>query len=347
MTRRWAPGRGSVSVVGVTTRDLVRARFPHLDEGYESFYLRAADPSGGLGLWVRYTAHRAPGQVPTGSLWFTLFDGAAGSPTAAKTTTTSLQADQDAWIRIGDAAIGPGTASGRIEVAGGPQVSWDLRFSGSAAYPHLPRGWMYDAALPRTKPVSLHPCAGFDGILEVDGRTVSLNGWRGMVGHNWGSQHAERWIWLHGTGFDGVDEASDSWLDVVLARLRLGRWTTPWSGFGALSLEGHRHELGGLTRVRSTRVDEHPDRLTFSLPGRGLRVHGTVAAPGNRFVGWVYADPDGSSHDVVHCSIADLDLTLEQEGRPPMDLHARATAAYELGMREHDHGIEIQPFPDG
>jgi hypothetical protein len=22
-------------------------------------------------------------------------------------------------------------------------------------------------------------------------------------------------------------------------------------------------------------------------------------------------------------------------------------AAYELGMREHDHGIPIQPFPDG
>jgi hypothetical protein len=331
-------------VVGVTPHDLVRARFPQLDEGYESFYLRAADPSGDLGVWIRYTVHRAPGQAPTGSLWFTLFDAAAGVPTAAKTTTTSLQSGGDAWISIGEAAIGPGAANGRIAVPGGVQVSWELTFSGSATYPHLPRAWMYDAPLPRTKPVSLHPSASFEGSLEVGGRTVVLDGWRGMVGHNWGSQHAERWIWLHGTGFDGV---ADSWLDVVLARLRLGRWTTPWSGFGAVSIGGHRHEVGGLARVRSTSVEEHPDRLTFSLPGRGLRAHGTVGAPRDRFVGWVYADPDGSSHDVAHCSIADLDFTLEQDGRPPLRLHAGGTAAYELGMREHDHGIEIQPFPDG
>jgi hypothetical protein len=94
-------------------------------------------------------------------------------------------------------------------------------------------------------------------------------------------------------------------------------------------------------------VDEHPDRLSFSLAGAGLRVRGRVSAPRSRFVGWVYADPDGAGHDVVHCSIADLELTVEGDGVPRRTLHAAGTAAYELGMREHDHGIEIQPFPDG
>jgi hypothetical protein len=28
-------------------------------------------------------------------------------------------------------------------------------------------------------------------------------------------------------------------------------------------------------------------------------------------------------------------------------LALRGGAAYELGMRERDHGMEIQPFPDG
>lgn len=37
--------------------------------------------------------------------------------------------------------------------------------------------------------------------------------------HNWGTEHAERWIWLHCTGFEGD---GDAWLDVVLARLRVG-----------------------------------------------------------------------------------------------------------------------------
>ena len=86
---------------------------------------------------------------------------------------------------------------------------------------------------------------------------------------------------------------------------------------------------------------------TFSLTGDDLRVHGRVAAPLARFVGWEYADPDGGSHDVAHCSIADLEVTLEEKDRSSRTLRAPGTAAYELGMREHDHGLVIQPFPDG
>jgi hypothetical protein len=315
-----------------------------MSEGYESFYLRAAAPTGGLGLWIRYTVHRAPGGAPRGSLWFTLFDADAPGPTAAKKTVDGPRDDTGAWIRIDDATLGPHGARGSIEVPSGGQVSWDLSFSGAPMYPHLPRSWMYDAPLPRTKPVSLHPTARFDGTLVVGDRTVSVDGWPGMVGHNWGSEHAERWIWLHGTGFAGHE---DAWLDVVLARLRLGRWTTPWSGFGALSLDGRRHELGGLAHARSTRVDEHPDHLDFTLTGHRLRVEGRVSAPKKDFVGWVYADPDGSGHDVAHCSIADLELTLQGEAAPSTTLRAPGAAAYELGMREHDHGIAIQPYTDG
>jgi hypothetical protein len=308
-------------------------------QGYESFYLRAADPAGGLGFWIRYTVHRAPGRPPTGSLWFTFFEADA-PPLAAKTTVDAPLADARSWIRIADASLGADGARGRIELAAGHTVSWDLSHSGAELFPHLPRGWMYAAPLPRTKPVSVHPTARLDGTLVVGDRTVSVDGWPGMVGHNWGSEHAERWIWLHGT-------IEDSWLDIVLARIKVGRWTTPWTGFGALCLDGERHRLGGLSRVRTTRVDEHPDRLTFEMTGEGLRVLGSVSAPQEQFVGWVYADPHGSGHDVSHCSIADLDLTVEQPGQPVRGLRAAGTAAYELGMREHDHGIEIQPFPDG
>ena len=28
-------------------------------------------------------------------------------------------------------------------------------------------------------------------------------------------------------------------------------------------------------------------------------------------------------------------------------LEIRGSAAYELGVREQDHGVKIQPFPDG
>jgi hypothetical protein len=327
----------------VAARDLVSARYPGLDAGYESYFLRAADPAGGRGLWIRYTVHRRAGHRPTGSLWFTLFD-ASRPPLAVKRTVPDVGTGAGSWLEVAGSAIGPGRAHGEIDVPGHDPVGWDLSFEGGPLHPHLPRSWMYDAPLPRTKPVSLHPAARLRGRLVVGDLVLDVAGWPGMVGHNWGSEHAERWIWLHGSAF-GDDP--DSWIDVVLARLRIGGWTTPWSGFGALSLDGRVRRFGGLSRVRSTRVDEHPDRAAFSLSGDHLRVHGTVGAPLERFVGWEYADPDGSSHDVAHCSIADLEVTLEERDQPPRALRSTGTAAYELGMREHDHGLTIQPFPDG
>lgn len=359
------------------------ARFAGMSGGYESFYLRACRPGGGLGIWVRYTVHRRPGHRPTGSLWFTLFDADAAGPTAAKVTVPDPAAGDGDWIRIAGAHLRDGVAVGRITAGGtggqrgagrpggqitaggqrgagqpvdrraqlGTEVSWDLRFSGEPALRHLPRGWMYRAPLPRTKPISLHPAARFDGTVTVDGRVVELDGWPGMVGHNWGSQHAQRWIWLHGMaldrGGDGDRDGDGTWLDVVLGRIVVAGRTTPWIASGAVSVDGERLALGGPHRTRTTVVDEAPDRLDFTLPGRGVLVSGQVHAPRERFVGWVYADPDGSEHHTVNCSVADLTLTVARGGRPPLTLSAAGTAAYELGMREHDHGVPIQPFPDG
>jgi hypothetical protein len=161
-----------------------------------------------------------------------------------------------------------------------------------------------------------------------------------MVGHNWGAEHAERWIWLHGVEFDGFE--GETWLDVAIGRIKVGPWTTPWIANGALSLEGERIPVGGIGKARATKIDEHPDRCVFTLPGPEGMLRGEVSAPRERFVGWVYADPDGSEHNTVNCSIAEL--TLNVRGRT---LHTPHGAAYELGMREAQDEIPIEPFPDG
>ena len=323
------------------------ARFPAvaLAAGhYESFYLKACHPSEPRGLWVRYTVHKRPGAAPTGSLWFTLFDRAAAGPRAVKQTFAEVGARPGEQIHVGDAVMGFGTAAGRAE-GEGRQAEWDLTFdSPEAPLQHLPRAWMYRAPLPRTKLESPSPDARFSGRASFDGHEVELDGWRGMVGHNWGTQHAERWIWLHGAGFA---EDPASWLDVALGRIKVGPMTTPWIANGALCLGGERLALGGPGRARRTDVHESPDRAQITLPGRDLTVQVSVAAPREQFVGWVYADPDGSEHHAVNCSVADLQLGVSRPGHDPLSLSLDGGAAYELGMRERDHGMAIQPFPDG
>lgn len=322
------------------------ARFPHVATGaghYESFYLKAGHPSEPLAVWVRYTVHKRPGQEAVGSLWFTLFDRRSDGPRAVKATLPDPVAAPGSYVRIGDSGIGPGTAVGRAE-GRGHHASWDLVFA-SATPPlhHLPRSWMYRAPLPRTKVLSPYPDARFSGSVQVDELKVELEGWHGMVGHNWGAEHAERWIWIQGADLDGD---RDAWLDVALGRIRIGPLTTPWVANGVLFLDGARHRLGGPQRVRTTEVREAPDRCEFCLQGRELTVQGVVGAERKDFAGWVYADPDGSEHHAVNCSVADMTLTLSSPGEPPRTLQAGGHAVYELGMRETDHGIAIQPFSD-
>jgi hypothetical protein len=308
--------------------------------GYESWYLKASHPDEPLGVWIRYTTHQKPGEPERGSLWFTLF---GSQPVAAKVTPgpEALSRGGGAFIRIGDSVFADGRVTGSALGA-----SWDLTFEHpEPELRHLPREWMYRAPVPRTKLVSPFPAARFSGRVSFGDRTVALDDWPGMVGHNWGAQHAERWIWMHGSTFDG--QPADTWLDVALGRIKIGPWTTPWIANGVVSLGGERHRIGGIERARATRVEERPDHVRFTLPGAGLTIAGEAGAPRERFVGWVYADPDGSEHQTVNCSIAQMRLAVSQEPGGALELVTDHGAAYELGMRERDHGMAIQPYPDG
>jgi hypothetical protein len=325
------------------------ARFPGVAAKaghYESFYLKACEPGGGRGLWIRHTIHKRPGAEPSASIWFVLFDRSAAGPRATKVTVpaTQLSAPDGSWARVGDAEIGPRRAEGSVDTDA-LTAGWSLTFSAEAEpCRYLPADWLYEAPLPKTKFVAPVPLAHFDGRLEIDDETLELSAWPGMIGHNWGSEHAERWVWLEGTGFAG---SLGTYFDAGAARVRLGSRASPWIPSGMLMLDGEPHRLGGLGAIRSTTIAEQPGVCTFVLPGKGIVVRGRVSAPEKDFVGWVYADPSGPEHHTVNCSVADLELTVERPGLPRRELTLAAGAAYELGMRETDHGIPIQPFPDG
>jgi len=308
---------------------------------YESFYLRAVSPEEPVAVWIRHTVHKAPGAPARGSVWCTVFDARLGRPFMHKTSSDRLSVPRGGWIAVGgDSWMGPGAAEGSCGAA-----SWSLRFSTrEPELHHLAPEWLYRAPLPRTKLTSPAPAASFEGELALaGGRSIDLGNWVGMVGHNWGSEHAERWIWLHAIGFEHEPE---SWLDVALGRLELAGRMTPWVANGALSLRGKRHRLGGLG-ARGLRVSETAQGCTLRLPGRrGVLLEGAFEVPEDSAAGWRYADPDGGEHDVVNCSVAAVELTAMLAGEA-VQLGTAHGGVFELGMRERDHGVPVAPFPDG
>jgi hypothetical protein len=313
---------------------------------YESFYLRTVSAQRPLGVWIRCTVKKPPGQRAHGSVWCTVFDAARAAPFQHKLTSERLLVPDEGWIEVADAsaqgaAIGPGGSRGGCGTA-----AWSLAFDAlEPELRHLPREWLYGAPLPRTKLTSPSPGASFSGRLQLeDGAPVELDGWHGMIGHNWGTEHAARWIWLHGIDFEG---APGAWLDLALGRVELAGRLTPWLANGALSLDGRRIRLGGLG-ARGLHVQEGPDGCTVRLPGEdGLTLELRASVPQGTAAGWRYTDPDGDTgHDVVNCSIAGLELELHVPGKPPRLLRSAHGGAYELGMRERDHGVPIAPFED-
>jgi hypothetical protein len=326
------------------------ARFPEIPEKaghYESFYLKLNRPAGGLGVWIRHTVHKRPGEQPTCALWFVLFDAEAAGPRATKRQfgADELSADPDTYIRVADASLTDGGANGRIETPA-LDASWDLTFSDEhEPFHHLPRDFLYHAPLPKTKFLSPYPDAVFDGQIELDGETIEIEGWRGMVGHNWGAEHAERWVWVQGSGFEG--RSPNDYFDMAVGRIKVGGATTPWVGNAMLMLDGKSHRLGGFGHIPSTQVSEEPTGASFELKGKGVTLGGNVRAPAKDFVAWVYADPVGPEHNTLNCSISDLELHVSLDGGTAEILSVPGEAAYEFGTRDKDHGIPVQPYPDG
>jgi len=329
-----------------------RARFPELvaaDKAghYESFYLKLNRPGGGTGAWIRHTVHKRPGEEATCALWFTLFDADAAGPHATKRQFGAEQLDAPAhsYIRVADATLGDGRATGSVTTEA-LSATWDLRFADDhPPFHHLPRDFLYNASLPKTKFLSPYPNAVFDGSIEVGGETIEVDGWRGMIGHNWGAEHAERWVWVQGAAFEGREPGD--YFDMAVGRIKVAGLQTPWVGNAMLVLDGVEHRLGGFERIRSTDVSEQPTGARFALRGRNVKLSGRVAAERKDFVVWIYADPVGPEHNTLNCSISDLELDVELDGRPAERLTVAGAAAYEFGTRDTDHGIPVQPYPDG
>jgi hypothetical protein len=293
---------------------------------YESHYLKAVDPAGGRAVWLRQTVHKEPGQAPRTTVWLTWFDRGRGDDAVVARRVEDPDPYVDptparVWSASSLGTFGPDGAIGALE-----ERSWEFTWTGSEPpVPYLPKPWLYDRKVPRSNGVALHPDLRVTGVLVIDGEEITLEGWPGMIGHNWGIDHAEHWVWTHAAG---IGPGGSSWYDLALARVPLpGGRTSGWLATGAAMLDGSRRPVS----LRGATLDVRGEEVTV-----GARVAGggsltiVTSLPSVRTVVWDYDSPGGGRRDVRNCSIADATVTLG--GPTGSTITVDGALALELGV---------------
>ncbi|MGA9857976.1 MAG: hypothetical protein WBQ18_08935, partial [Solirubrobacteraceae bacterium] len=225
------------------------------------------------------------------------------------------------WSRSALGWIAPTAAAGAIEGA-----AWNLSWEPLAAeLPYLPARWLYDRPIPRSNGAALIPFAAVSGSFQAAGAAaVALERWDGMIGHNWGTEHAERWSWLHA---GGLGEDGTGWLDLVLVRVRVGPLLTPWIASGALRLDGRTRTPSRRGRV-VRELDSHRARIGVPLQGGG-ELALQIVSPPQSTAHWDYASPRGPGRTVENCSVADATVRLDTGSeRRVLEVHGRFAAEH-------------------
>jgi len=301
--------------------------------GYQSWFVSARDPASPRALWIRHTDLR-PRQGPeSAALWCAVVDrDVSRRPLVVK----QVFASDPAGARAGPAQFqGSASMEGRT-------VRWELDVAaGEGPVRPLRPGWLYRAPIPRTKLEATVPDGLISGTVEIDGQPVAVSEWRGTVGHNWGSEHADSWVWLHAADF-GAE--ADGWLELVLARVRIGAALSPWLAAGALRARGERFWLGGFGR--RPQVDARPDRLAARIPSPAGWLELRVTTADDDAVAVSYTDPSGGSRRVRHAALAAVELTWHPRASGDITL-TTSRGAYEYGARHGMDHVELEGLPEG
>jgi hypothetical protein len=324
-------------------------RGPHV----ESLFIKLNLPDA-RALWLKLTFLRRSfgAKEAVVEAWAMAFNlGAAGDNgphVALKKTWPAAEAEiapNCLYVRVGSVILGQGRAEGELfDDVTGERVRWDLNFTiEHEGFRHLPYEWMYEGGVPKSKANSPQIDSRFTGSVCINGVTTRVEDAPGMLGHNWGTQHAEDWTWVHCNQWTGVEGVV---FEGVTSKVKMGPMTTPRLTVLHLRLPGERLTLNTLWQL--VRSKSRPDGLRWDFMGqRGdRRIEGSFSAPAERFVGVDYHDPDGRVAHCLNTKIADGTIALYGRGSKGWEQLLAVTcdrsAALEIGSRDDTFDVPIR-----
>jgi len=311
---------------------------------YESFYQRANHPTRPLAFWIRYTLFSPQGkpEQAIGELWAIFFNGETGAHIAVKEEypLATCRFDRDQFgAQVGKAVLAPGCLEGEC-TAKGQTIGWSLTYAGDQPPIYLLPQALYTGNLPKAKSLVGLPLAVYNGSITVNGELFAIKNWVGSQNHNWGSKHTDRYAFGQVAGFDNAPE---SFLEIVSARLKFGPLWTPMLTPLVLRHRGQDYSLVALPQSLKAKGKFTYFTWEFSSATQAVAITGTIHAPPSAFVGLTYYNPPGGIKHCLNSKIATCQLTVRDKiSGTEETLTAQQRALFEIFTDDHDHGIEMR-----
>lgn len=302
----------------------------------ESYFLKINDPGQTRALWIKATilAPKEGDVVAEG--WGIAFERGK-KPVAAKVTVPYAAA---AFARASADVEMPGLSLSRERAHGEVGEAWfDLALSdASEPFVHFPHPRMYSGPFPSSKLVSPMPDLRARGEVRLrDGRHWKVDGWRGLLGHNWGRGHAFAYAWGHCNVWD---KETDLVLEGTSARVRVGPVLTPTATLLVVRAGGATHYLTRMRQIFRSQGSMTFRRWQFDGRGKDVHVRGELWAESEDMAGLRYDNPDGAVTHCLNSKLASARVEVTLPGRTPIVATSRA-AALEIGTRDGHHGVEM------
>jgi hypothetical protein len=180
------------------------------------------------------------------------------------------------------------------------------------------------------------PNARVAGTVTVQGERWDLQGWPGMIGHNWG-RHTEVYVWGHCNSWD---DGADVVFEGASGRVRAAGVLLPLRTALVVRHQGTTYALTDLRSLARNEASLTERRWRFHGAGPRIAIEGEVWADTDDFVGLFYTNPDGVTIHCLNSKIAHAEMTLRISGRAPRTLRT-TRAALEIGTRDPNHGVRM------
>ena len=297
---------------------------------YESRFIRANHPELPQALWLRETLLLPTTGEPVADVWVMSFDpdGAGNRALKQPYPIDAAVYTYDDWTaRIGATRIDDHSAEG-VVTGGAGSARWDLRIIPGPEEPvKLLTDRAYEARFPTAKTMVRHPMAHFEGLLELDGVRVVVDGWTGGVNHNFGRRHTPAYAFGQVCGFDN---APGSTLEIVTARAAIGPFLTPTATLFVFRHAGQEFAVRSIAGSLQTHGRYRPFSWSFGARIGGQMIEGQIIAEPNEVIGLTYTDTDGGSKFCYNSAVATCRMQVAGKAFERAELVATRRVMFEI-----------------